>query len=354
MQAKKDLSVIPAEFIGLVLKLMEINKDYCKEFRRQAQMLNDHVRKHPTKIMVFKCMDGRILFSSFTETPLGSLRNFRNLGGQFDLGWKGLKAALTSTVQRNHEEGRGCLAIITYHHSKGDPKRGCAGYKCNVKASIEGAMAFKKQIRDAYRGLPYHIFPIVVGIETDEESLKFHNGAGKSLDLACDADPNISEDEMFNKLLDLYDYIPGNILADLSPLLMGNVRHIEKIRSSNRPITELEHGEWIVGVGGASAYDWLHIPNTALLVGQYNPNIEKPIAEALKVIRHNWKPGKKFLYMSAASFGGNNYEQLVMPEVRYYARSIRETAEKFYPELLPDMYLVRALVDSYTQLIKIV
>jgi hypothetical protein len=356
MQAKKDISSIPEEYRGLVLKLIGINQDYCLEFRKQAQMLNEHVRKHPTKIMVFKCMDGRILFSSFTGTPLGFLRNFRNLGGQFDFGWKGLKAALTSTVQKNHEEGRGCLAIITYHHSKGDnAKRGCAGYKCNVKASIDGAMAFKRQIKDAYRGLPYHIFPIVVGIETDEESLKFHNGNGKFLDLASDdIKPSITEDEMFEKLLDLYEHIPGNILADLNPLLMGNVKHVNKIRASNRPITKLEHREWIIGVGGASAYDWLHVPNTALLVGQYNPNIEKPIAEALRVIRSSWEPGKKFLYMSAASYGGNNYEQLVMPEVKYYARSIRETAEKFYPEMLQDMYLVRALVDSYTQEIKIV
>jgi hypothetical protein len=339
------------------LKLIEINKDYCHEFRKQAQMLNDYVIKHPTKIMVFKCMDGRILFSSFTETPLGSLRNFRNLGGQFDLGWKGLKAAFTSTVQKNHDEGRGCLAIITYHYSKGDVKRGCAGYKYNIKASIDGAMALKKQIKDAYRGVPYHVFPIVVGIETDLESLIFHNGKvdGKAVSVnLAEMRSNITSEEMFGELLSLYPYIPGNILADLNPLLMGNMRHIERIRTSNRPIADLEHGEWILGVGGASAYDWLHVPNTALLVGQYNPNIEKPISEALHVIRNSWEPGKKFLYMSAASYGGNNYESLVMPEVRYYARSIRETAEKFYPEMLPDMYLVRALVDSYTQEIKIV
>lgn len=349
----KDLATVPAEFSPLVSNLIAINKNYCQEFRRQAQMLNAYALKHPTTIMVFKCMDGRILFSSFTETPLGYLRNFRNLGGQFNMGWKGLKEALTNTVQKNHDEGRGCLAIITYHYSKGDPKRGCAGYKYNVKASMDGAMQFKKQIKDAYRELPYHIFPIVVGIETDEESLKFHNGNGSFLDLAT-IDPGITDDEMFNRLIDLYDYIPGNALADLNPLLMGNVRHTNKVKSSERPIAEMEHGEWLVGAGGASAYEWLHVPNTALLVGQYNPNIERPIAEALHVIRDSWKPGKKFLYMSAASYGGNNHAQLVMPEVRYYSRMIKETAEKFYPELLPDMYPVRALVDSYTQQLKIV
>jgi hypothetical protein len=353
MIQKKDLSTVPEEYIGLVLKLIAINKDYCQEFRKQAQMLNEYLLRHPTQIVVFKCMDGRILFSSFTETPLGSLKNFRNLGGQFNMGWKGLKEALTTTVQKNHDEGRGCLAIVTYHYSKGDPKRGCAGYKYNIKASIEGAMQFKRQIKDAYRELPYHIFPIVVGIETDDESLKFHNGNGEYLDLAT-VDPDITNDEMFNKLLDLYDVIPGCVLADLNPLLMGNVKHTNRIKASNRPLTDMEHGEWIVGAGGATAYEWLHVPNTALLVGQYNPNIERPISEALHVIRNSWVPGKKFLYMSAASYGRSNHPQLVLPEVRYYSRMIHETCEKFFPEMLKDMYPVKALVDSHTQLIKIV
>jgi len=350
---RKDISKIPAEFLPLVKQVITINQDYCREFRRQAQRLNAEILKHPTKILVFKCMDGRILFSSFTETPLGYLRNFRNLGGQFNMGWKGLKEALTGTVQKLHDEGRGCLAIVTYHYSKGDIKRGCAGYKYDVKASIDGAMQFKKQIKDAYRELPYHIFPIVVGIETDEESLKLHNGNGEFFDLAT-VDPDITDDEMFDKLLALYEYIPGSVLADLNPLLMGNVRHTNKIKLSNRPIAEMEHGEWLVGAGGATAYEWLHVPNAALLVGQYNPNIERPIAEALHVIKNGWHPGKKFLYMSAASYGGNNHPSLVMPEVRYYSRIIHETAEKFFPELLPDMYPVRALVDAYTQELKIV
>lgn len=352
MQVKENLLSVPEQFQGLVSELIQINKDYCHEFRSQAQLLKKYKLEHPTKVMVFKCMDGRIAFPTFTETPLGFLRNFRNLGGQFNLGWKGLKAALTGVVQKSHDEGRGTLAIITYHFSKGDPKRGCAGHKCNVKASIDGAMAFKKQIKEAYNGLPYHFFPIVVGIETDEEALIFHNGNGNLFDLAT-VDGNITEDEMFGKLLSLYEYIPAAILADLNPILMGNVNHIKKVRSSSRQIADLEHGEWIVGAGGATAYEWLHVPNAAILVGQYNPNIERPIREALGVIRKSWKPGKKFLYMSAASYGGNNYEQLVIPEVKYYARIIRETAEKFHPELIPDMYRVRALVNAETQVMKL-
>ncbi|NTV41156.1 MAG: hypothetical protein HGA61_02685 [Candidatus Moranbacteria bacterium] len=351
MTTKENLQ-IPEDFQVLVSNLLEINTNYCEEFRKQARMLKEYQRKHPTRIMVFKCMDGRIAFPTFTETPLGFLRNFRNLGGQFNFGWKGLKAAVTDFVQKSHDEGRGSLGIVTYHYSKGDPKRGCAGHKCNVGASIDGAMAFKRQLRRAYEGLPFGFFPIVVGIETDEEALKLHNGGGDVFDLS-QVSADITADAMFEKLLALYRHIPGNILDDLNPLLMGNVRHIKKVRSSERLPANLEHSEWIIGAGGASAYDWLHVPNTALLVGQYNPNIERPIKEALGVVRKNWQPGKKFLYMSAASYGGNNYEQLVKDEVKYYARIILETAQTHYPELISDMFRVRALVDVRTQEMKL-
>lgn len=352
MQVKENPPAVPEQFQGLVSSLIAINNDYCATFRKQAKMLKEYQRKHPTKIVVFKCMDGRIGFPKFTGTPLGFLRNFRNLGGQFNFGWKGLKAAVTDVVQKSHDEGRGSLAIITYHYSKGDSKRGCAGHKCNIDASITGAMAFKRQLKGSYAGLPFSFFPIVVGIETDEEALKFHSGNGEVFDLA-QVNEDITSDEMFEKLLSLYTDIPGNVLDDLNPLLMGNIKHIKQIRASDRLLTDLEHGEWIVGAGGATAYDWLHVPNTALLVGQYNPNIERPIKEALGVIRKNWTPGKKFLYMAAASYGGNNYEQLVVPEVKYYARMIHETADKFYPELISDMYRVRGLVNIETQVLKL-
>jgi hypothetical protein len=120
----------------------------------------------------------------------------------------------------------------------------------------------------------------------------------------------------------------------------------------------MDHGEWIVGVGGASAFDFLHVPNTAIIVGQYNPNLGRVIKQALKVIKDHWKEGNKFLALTAASYGktpmGMVYEQHVMEDVRYYNRLIREVAGKHFPELVPHMLPVRVLVDAETQKMKIV
>lgn len=47
-----------------------------------------YLSEHPTAIAVLKCMDGRINIPVVTNTPIGILMPFRNLGGMFDLGWR--------------------------------------------------------------------------------------------------------------------------------------------------------------------------------------------------------------------------------------------------------------------------
>ena len=59
-----------------------------------------YLAEHPTAIAVLKCMDGRINIPVATNTPVGILMPFRNLGGMFDLGWPHLGEVLAHHVQR--------------------------------------------------------------------------------------------------------------------------------------------------------------------------------------------------------------------------------------------------------------
>ena len=83
-----------------------------------------YLAEHPTAIAVLKCMDGRINIPIATRTPSGILMPFRNLGGIFDLGWPHLGEVLAHHVQQTVNSGRGLLFLITYHWSRGDPRRG--------------------------------------------------------------------------------------------------------------------------------------------------------------------------------------------------------------------------------------
>ena len=95
--------------------------------------------KHPTMVIALKCMDGRIHLPYATKTPLGIIKPFRNIGGMFDLGWPYLGEVLYNTVNNAIEDSQRVLMIITYHFSKGDQKRGCAGFNHDCNAAVTNA-----------------------------------------------------------------------------------------------------------------------------------------------------------------------------------------------------------------------
>jgi hypothetical protein len=353
---KEYLSTVPEAFKPLVANLLAINDSYAEEL--ELQMLNPkkdlrkYIEDHPTKIMVFKCMDGRILFSAFTGTPKGFLRNFRNLGGQFNHGWARLRDIIFAIVKKAHVQGNGSIAIITYHYSKGSKTRGCAAYNFNEVEAMKGAFSFKKQIERAYKTLGYHFVPIVVGIETDEDALILHNDHGDMLNLA-DVPKNISKRAIHEHIRQLYPHMTMQMRMDLLPLIMGNIKHVAELRKTERSIIALDHNEWIIGVGGATAFDFLHIPNTAILVGQYNPNLERPIKKAFEVYKQHWQPGKKFLQLTAASYGDEVPRSFAYDDVKYYSRLAREVATEHFSSLLPDMFQVRGLLNLTSQKLEI-
>ncbi len=85
-----------------------------------------------------------------------------------------MSQVLDNWVSSKIDSGRRCLALVTYHFSKGDPKRGCAGHGYDTEAARAGAVALVSQIESVFGGNHTCIHPIVVGIETDEDTLILH------------------------------------------------------------------------------------------------------------------------------------------------------------------------------------
>ena len=99
---------------------------YCDP---EASMARErHRARHPTAIAVLKCMDGRINIPIATNTPPGIIQPFRNLGGFFDLGWPHLGEVIEHYVHDRVRSGQRVLMFITYHFSRGEPHRCCAGF----------------------------------------------------------------------------------------------------------------------------------------------------------------------------------------------------------------------------------
>jgi hypothetical protein len=70
------------------------------------------------------------------------------------------------------------------------------------------------------------------------------------------------------------------VLNDLLPLASGNRDHVAQIRTQGRPIHELVHNENMICVG--RGFDWLHLPNRALIIGPYG-TIDRTWRDAIKV-----------------------------------------------------------------------
>lgn len=245
-----------------------------------------YLASHPTAVLVLKCMDGRINIPVATQTPIGIIEPFRNLGGMFNLGWPHLGEVLTSHVQGVVSAGRRALVLITYHFSRGDPRRGCAGFAFDTQAAIAHTREIKAEVEYVFGTRHGTVYPIVCGFETDEDALIVHGAEGRSLDLATFRD---GAQALPHRLGALLPDMPEQMRADILPLLEGNLERIGEVRKTARTL-DIEHREWIICVG--RGFDFMHMPNLALIIGPYSPDLADPIRKAAEIIRNNMTHGR--------------------------------------------------------------
>lgn len=273
--------------------LFELAHRHGKIFRSPEAWLSRerYLAEHPTAIAVLKCMDGRINIPVATNTPTGILMPFRNLGGMFDLGWPHLGEVLSHHVLRMTSAGRRVLVLITYHWSKGNPLRGCAGFNFDTAEAIAHTREIRRQVEHIFGSGHGTVYPLVCGFETDDEALKIHGADDTQLDLASFSASEAATLEP--RLADLLPDMPAQMRADLLPLLCGNLEHIAQMREQARRherMLDIEHREWMICLG--RGFDFLHTPNVALIIGPYSPNLADPLRKAAGIIQDNMKTGR--------------------------------------------------------------
>lgn len=339
----------------IVSFLLEHNKKQSKAFAGPDATLSRrrYRAEHPTEIAALKCMDGRLNLAVITETPPGTIQPLRNIGGMFDLGWPFFGEVFGGWVRYSVGKGRRCLALATYHFSKGDVHRGCAGHKYDTDAAKKCAIDLKAQIERVYGEEHETVYPVVVGIETDEDGLVIHGRDGETIDLSTIG--AWAEEELRHRIEAMFPDMHPQMVVDFMPLLRGNLRHIAKIRESKRPIEDAEHKEQIIAVG--RGFDWLHIANKALIIGPYSYNLGGPIGTAGKIILSNFKDGRirkeeGIALLTSAAYRDEAGEEPLraIEKALSLARFSLETLEKEVPELVPHIQVVAGIVNTHTRL----
>jgi hypothetical protein len=183
------------------------------------------------------------------------------------------------------------LFLITYHFSRSDPRRGCAGFGYDTGAAVAHTYEIRRQVEHIFGAGHGTVYPLVCGFETDEDALIVHGSGGERLDLA-----QLSAQDraaLAPRLAALLPDMPAQMRADLLPLLNGNLERIAQVREQvqrGERLLDIEHREWMICLG--RGFDFLHTPNIALIVGPYSPDLAEPIRMAAGIIRTNMQAGR--------------------------------------------------------------
>ncbi|MDD4412107.1 MAG: carboxysome shell carbonic anhydrase [Patescibacteria group bacterium] len=345
----KKLAVAPVE--ERYQWLRERNEEFAAKFSADWSARHLYRRRHPTEIMAFKCMDGRIHLPHMTGLPAGIIQPMRNLGGIFDLGWPLLNELVWEWYKYSLSHKSKCLVVITYHYSAGDHHRGCAGFNHDTEAAFAFTKRFKEQFERVFGKEHATLYPIIIGIETDEESFVLHGENDDKLALVDSLE--LPGEELEHKLTNLFPDMDREIVRDLLPLVYGNINHIKQIRLSGRSIVETEHNEWMIGIG--RGFDWLHEPNVALIIGPFDIDLYVAIKKALSIIQHNLeedKIGKDGFVLMSSAF----HRQNIGPDVNrivekavFLNKFAQSIAREEFPDLAKIMKPMTVTIDANTR-----
>lgn len=321
---------------------------YCDPEACLAREL--HRARHPTAIAVLKCMDGRINIPIATNTPPGIIQPFRNLGGFFDLGWPHLGEVLEHYVRSRLQGGQRVLMLITYHFSRGDPHRSCAGFAYRTADAVAHVQGVKAQLEHVFGRRHGSVYPLVCGFETDEDALILHGERGETLDLST-LPADTGRSALSARLQPLFPDMPQQMLADLARLAAGNLEHVAEVRHTDRQL-DIEHREWMICVG--RGFDFLHAPNLALIIGPYSPDLADPIRKAGGIIAANMASGRipddGFLLLASSPYEEIGADRARAElKARFLARFAADVIRRELPEVAPRMTVRTGVLNWATR-----
>jgi len=210
---------------NLVQKILDHNARQRKKFANESSLRKRFLSEHPTKFIVFECMDGRVNFPLIAGLPAGIVSCFRSMGGIFDLEIPDFANTIYKVINAARKKNRGSLLVATYHFSKGEHHRGCAGYKYDSENAIAGTLKLCSEMNETFA--MKNVYAIELGIETDEDRFV------------------IDAKEL--------EKVPTVLRKDLEFLLFENKKRADNL--AIRSVNEMNHCEQVIAVG--LGFDWL-------------------------------------------------------------------------------------------------
>lgn len=333
-------------------RLLDLNRQNTAVFNSPEECIRRKklLKKLKTEFGWLKCMDGRLNGADLTQFPMGIFHPYRNLGGQFNLGWPYFNKSMRNWVGHFAERRkRYCMPISTYHFDRYEPHRGCRGVEYDVAKGQENAAKLQEQFKFVF-GMG-DVYPLMMGIETYWDALILHGENGQQIDLS-----NVTENDsriLLDMIHELYPHMPARIARDFLRIVKGNIMHIQQIKQQNRTPAEIDHSEWALCVG--RGFPWIHKPNTALIVGPYDLELKHSIAIAAGLLLDNVEtnrtnPEEGLVLMTSAPYQEPNGPEPRAAEVkaRHLLNIALEVITDKVPALLQYLEIVAAIMYKET------
>lgn len=342
----------------LIQRNMDLSVDFCKKQPERRAWRTEH-----GEIAGFMCMDGRVGPEVF-GAPHGVIRTWRNFGGKFNLAqWRRFQGSVVRFWTYANSQTRPLMFVVNDHFSRGDKYLGCRGHGYRADSSYAASLALQDEFMyffkdDSSVSVPY------ITTETDDGALIFR-GRHKSEDLDLGAiEPHTSMVEIRHRLKALYQSghrkMPDPSLSALVKFATYSFEKTKEARARRgvgavaRPS---EHGEWVLVVGSA---DWVG-PNTALIVGPWDPDFGKCVKKAAGLLADNTeRPGfdhnRGLVLMACTQYepdGSNVGKRFAESEVQNLMKHARKIVDNV-PQLRRHMQFLTGTLDLDTRKFNIV
>ncbi len=166
----------------------------------------------------------------------------------------------------------------------------------------------------------------------------------------------LTEETLQRTVKEFYPDFPAQVVKDLAHMMYGNAQHVGKriAEISEKGVSEVNHEEQVVCLG--TGFDWLHLPNFALIVNPVALDHVTPFFTQLKVLKQNWEENRipreqGMLVMISTSYraiGDKKHALLKAVELLDFSQTI---ILKEFPELVQaGLQIIVGTMDTNTRL----
>jgi hypothetical protein len=310
--------------------------------------------------LVLKCMDGRNDLTRWTQLLYGLVQALRTTGGVFDPGHILLRNRIHGLMKYAQSKQRYLIVIIAYHYSKSGQHLSCRFENGDRLAARMFARGLTEAIAAIY-GRSLAVYPICVGMETDEEAITFEGVEdGRSLPIAT-LDSETDVPACMSRLYKLYPGMAEKVLKNLAEMAAKNYRHVASIRQDPKPDEALDHNEYGSLLGDGA--DFHHKPNELIILWPGVYDLAGPVRTSMEInggnlLRRYNRLGEEryrhrvngILLIGSAYFRDSGAdERSAQAEAKANLDYQYKVLQASYPQLLPYVSGISGAVDFRTR-----